>query len=60
MERDELLLAMKDRMPEKRYIHTIGVTETAITLAERFGNDPKKLKRQQFFMIHASMLIEIG
>ncbi|ETT82381.1 bis(5'-nucleosyl)-tetraphosphatase (symmetrical) YqeK [Viridibacillus sp. FSL R5-0477] len=42
MERDELLLAMKDRMPEKRYIHTIGVTETAITLAERFGSDPRK------------------
>ncbi|MGX9135346.1 bis(5'-nucleosyl)-tetraphosphatase (symmetrical) YqeK [Rummeliibacillus sp. JY-2-4R] len=42
MERDELLLAMKDRMPEKRYIHTIGVTDTAIKLAKRFGEDPKK------------------
>ncbi|MBK3493353.1 bis(5'-nucleosyl)-tetraphosphatase (symmetrical) YqeK [Viridibacillus sp. YIM B01967] len=42
MERSNLLLAMKDRMPEKRYIHTIGVTDTAIALAERFGSDPKK------------------
>ncbi|WP_397539390.1 bis(5'-nucleosyl)-tetraphosphatase (symmetrical) YqeK [Rummeliibacillus pycnus] len=42
MERDELLLAMKDRMPEKRYIHTIGVTDTAIKLAMRFGEDSKK------------------
>ncbi len=42
MERDELLLAMKDRMPEKRYIHTIGVTDTAIELAKHFGEDSKK------------------
>lgn len=42
MGRDELLLAIKDRMPEKRYIHTIGVTDTAIELAKRYGEDPKK------------------
>ena len=42
MERVNLLAAMKDRMPEKRYIHTIGVTDTAMALAERFGQNPKK------------------
>lgn len=42
MERASLLAAMKDRMPEKRYIHTIGVTDTAMALAEKFGQDPKK------------------
>ncbi len=27
MEREEYLAAIKPRMPEKRYIHTIGVME---------------------------------
>ncbi|MBQ0138660.1 MAG: bis(5'-nucleosyl)-tetraphosphatase (symmetrical) YqeK [Kurthia sp.] len=42
MERSELLAAMKDRMPEKRYIHTIGVADTAMKLAEKFGEDVSK------------------
>ncbi|MGN7476719.1 bis(5'-nucleosyl)-tetraphosphatase (symmetrical) YqeK [Solibacillus silvestris] len=42
MERQTMLAAIKDRMPEKRYIHTIGVMETAIRLAEQYGEDPKK------------------
>ena len=42
MEREALLLAIKDRMPKKRYIHTIGVMETAIRLAHQYGEDPKK------------------
>ncbi len=42
MERQELLAAIKGRMPEKRYIHTIGVMETAITLAKAYGEDSKK------------------
>jgi len=41
MERSELLAAIKDRMPEKRYIHTIGVADTAMKLAERFGENVK-------------------
>ncbi|HWK24381.1 MAG TPA: bis(5'-nucleosyl)-tetraphosphatase (symmetrical) YqeK [Ureibacillus sp.] len=39
MERDKYLSAIKPRMPEKRYIHTIGVMETAISLAKKFGED---------------------
>lgn len=42
MERAALLQAVKPRMKEKRYIHTLGVMETAIELAQRFGEDPKK------------------
>lgn len=41
MERDDYLAAIKPRMPEKRYIHTIGVMETAISLAEKYGEDVK-------------------
>lgn len=42
MERNKLLNAIKPRMPEKRYIHTIGVMETAIQLAQRYNEDVKK------------------
>lgn len=42
MERDEFLAIVKERLPEKRYIHTIGVMETAIRLAKIFGVDLKK------------------
>lgn len=41
MERDDYLSAIKTRMPEKRYIHTIGVMETAISLAEKYGDNVK-------------------
>lgn len=42
MEREQYLAAIKPRMPEKRYIHTIGVMETAIDLAQKYGEDVKK------------------
>ena len=41
MERDNYLATIKPRMPEKRYIHTIGVMETAIHLANKYGEDSK-------------------
>lgn len=44
MERVKLLEAIKPRMPEKRYIHTIGVTDTAIELAKLYGEDEKKVE----------------
>lgn len=50
MERDEILMKIKPRMPEKRYIHTIGVMETAIQLAKLFGEDPKRAETAA--MIH--------
>ncbi|MFJ5764826.1 bis(5'-nucleosyl)-tetraphosphatase (symmetrical) YqeK [Lysinibacillus sp. NPDC093210] len=42
MEREQYLAAIKPRMPEKRYIHTLGVMETAITLAKIYGENEKK------------------
>jgi predicted HD superfamily hydrolase involved in NAD metabolism len=41
MERDDYLEAIKSRMPEKRFIHTIGVMETAIKLAEIYEENVK-------------------
>lgn len=51
MERATLLAAIKPRMPEKRYIHSLGVMETAIQLAERYGEDPKKQKLLPSYMM---------
>jgi predicted HD superfamily hydrolase involved in NAD metabolism len=34
--------ATRKQMPDKRWKHTIGVVETAIKLAARFGGDPVK------------------
>lgn len=42
MERDDFLAFAKERLTVKRYIHTIGVMETAIKLAEKYGVDVKK------------------
>lgn len=49
MERQAMLAIIKDRMPEKRYIHTIGVMETAIHLANRYGQDEKKAEIAAIF-----------
>lgn len=51
MNREEALACVKQQLTEHRYIHTIGVMNTAIELAERFGADPKKRKQRLFFMI---------
>ena len=42
MNRSQALEIVKPHLTESRYIHTIGVMETAIILAERFGEDTKK------------------
>lgn len=55
MERQTMLAAIKERMPEKRYIHTIGVMETAIRLAQQYDENPKKLRLRQFSMISLNM-----
>lgn len=41
MERDEYLAKIKPRMPEKRYIHTLGVMQTAIQLATKYDVNVK-------------------
>lgn len=61
MERSELLNRIKSRMPEKRYIHTIGVMETAIQLAELYGADVKAARnRLPFCMMLRNMRMKIG
>ncbi len=42
MNREQLMDAVKAQMPEKRWIHTLGVMETAVQLANRYGGDPLK------------------
>ena len=40
--RSDLLPIIRSRMTEKRYIHTIGVADTAMVLAAQEGVDPQK------------------
>ena len=37
MNRNKALQLVKAQITEKRYVHTLGVAETAVLLAERFG-----------------------
>ena len=40
MEREqEILQVVKEKMPNKRYIHTLGVRDTAVQLAEHYGEN---------------------
>lgn len=42
MTKTQLLEAVKTYMPEKRYIHTLGVMNTAVALAKKYGEDMEK------------------
>lgn len=42
MDNDEIISRLKKTLGEKRFIHTMGVAETAARLAERFGADREK------------------
>lgn len=42
MDLELLREATRSQMPDKRWKHTLGVVETAIELAERFGGDVRK------------------
>ncbi|MGW7158178.1 MULTISPECIES: bis(5'-nucleosyl)-tetraphosphatase (symmetrical) YqeK [unclassified Paenibacillus] len=42
LSRDELIRAVSGQMPEKRWKHTLGVMESAVLLAEKYGADPVK------------------
>ncbi|UVI32041.1 bis(5'-nucleosyl)-tetraphosphatase (symmetrical) YqeK [Paenibacillus spongiae] len=41
MNRNEMIESVRAEMPERRWIHTVGVMETAVILAKRFGADPE-------------------
>ncbi|MGG3563789.1 bis(5'-nucleosyl)-tetraphosphatase (symmetrical) YqeK [Neobacillus rhizosphaerae] len=53
MEREKALQLVKVQLTEHRYQHTIGVMETAITLAKRFGADEKKAETAAIFHDYA-------
>ncbi len=49
MNRTEALEIVKKQLTERRYIHTVGVMETAIELAKRFEADEKKSRTGCYF-----------
>ena len=53
MNREKALRLVKEQLTERRYIHTIGVMETAIELAERFGVDVEKAELAAIFHDYA-------
>ncbi|MDI6675697.1 bis(5'-nucleosyl)-tetraphosphatase (symmetrical) YqeK [Bacillus wiedmannii] len=53
MNREKALHIVKQQMHEKRYIHTIGVMETAIELAKLYGVDEKKAEVAAIFHDYA-------
>lgn len=40
--RESLIEAVSSQMPDKRWQHTLGVMETSVKLAERYGADPSR------------------
>ncbi|WAA10352.1 bis(5'-nucleosyl)-tetraphosphatase (symmetrical) YqeK [Fervidibacillus albus] len=53
MERDEALQIIKHHLPEKRYVHTLGVMGTAVQLARKYGCDEKKAEVAAIFHDYA-------
>ncbi|MBZ5749319.1 MULTISPECIES: bis(5'-nucleosyl)-tetraphosphatase (symmetrical) YqeK [Metabacillus] len=53
MEREVALKLVAEQITEHRYVHTLGVMETAIQLAKRFGDDPKKAELAAIFHDYA-------
>ncbi|MFC3882996.1 bis(5'-nucleosyl)-tetraphosphatase (symmetrical) YqeK [Bacillus songklensis] len=53
MDRERALAIVKEKLTEHRYIHTIGVMETAIELAKRYGADVKKAELAAIFHDYA-------
>ena len=42
MNKNEYLALIKDRMGERRYIHSVNVAKSAVQLAEKYGVDVDK------------------
>ncbi len=53
MDRDTALHLVKMQLTELRYIHTIGVMETAVSLAEKYGADEKRDELEAIFHEYA-------
>ncbi|MCA1025406.1 bis(5'-nucleosyl)-tetraphosphatase (symmetrical) YqeK [Cytobacillus kochii] len=53
MNREQALEIVKEQLTDHRYQHTIGVMNSAIELAERFGADVKKAEMSAIFHDYA-------
>lgn len=53
MEREQALRIVSEQITEHRYVHTLGVMETAIHLAQRYGEDSKKTEVAAIFHDYA-------
>jgi predicted HD superfamily hydrolase involved in NAD metabolism len=53
MEREQALEIVKAQLTEHRYQHTLGVTDTAILLARKYGADEKKAELAAIFHDYA-------
>ncbi len=53
MKREEALEIVKKQLTDHRYQHTVGVMETAITLAKKYGADEKKAELAAIFHDYA-------
>ncbi|MBT2690297.1 bis(5'-nucleosyl)-tetraphosphatase (symmetrical) YqeK [Bacillus sp. ISL-47] len=53
MNRDQALAIVKEQLTEHRFIHSIGVMETAIKLAEKYGANEKKAELAAIFHDYA-------
>lgn len=53
MDRDSALKIVKEQLTDHRYQHTIGVMETAISLAERYGANEEKAEKAAIFHDYA-------
>ncbi|MCP3762663.1 bis(5'-nucleosyl)-tetraphosphatase (symmetrical) YqeK [Domibacillus sp. A3M-37] len=53
MERNRALELVKVQLTDKRYTHTLGVMETAVMLAKRYGADVKKAELAAIFHDYA-------
>ncbi|OAS85002.1 MULTISPECIES: bis(5'-nucleosyl)-tetraphosphatase (symmetrical) YqeK [Metabacillus] len=53
MEREVALKLVAEQITEHRYVHTIGVMETAVQLARYYGQDPKKAELAAIFHDYA-------
>ncbi|WP_221565706.1 bis(5'-nucleosyl)-tetraphosphatase (symmetrical) YqeK [Alkalihalobacillus sp. TS-13] len=53
MTKDEALKIVKEQLTEHRYQHTIGVMDTAVELAERYGADSEKAMMAAIFHDYA-------
>src|SRR5690606_26023750 len=53
MDRNQALEIVKQQLTDKRYIHTVGVMETAIELANRYGCSEKQAEIAAIFHDYA-------